>query len=334
MYRNCFCNPDYTKSRFLYINFFCLSLLKMKTVLITGGTGMLGTALTGELLKKGYEVIILTRSIRRNTQPGISYAKWDIEKGSIDQEAIKRADYIVHLAGANLAGGRWTKKRKKIFTDSRVKSGELLVKALQEIPNQVQALISSSAIGFYGADEDGPGRPFVEGDPPDHNFLGKLVQQWEGAVEPVSLLGKRLVILRFAMILSTEGGAFKEFMMPLRFGLSTILGSGKQTVSWIHIADATGIIIAAIENEKINGVYNAVAPEPVSNKILMKTIASNSRRNYITVRVPAIAIRAMFGEMSIEVLKSATINSEKIVREGYEFLYPRIETAIRKLVAS
>ncbi len=328
------CNVDYTKDRILYINRFCLSLQVMKTVLITGGTGMLGTALTRELLKKGYEVIILTRSNRKINKPGITYATWDIEKGTIDPEAISNADYIVHLAGANLAGGRWTNKRKRIFTESRVRSGGLLVKALKEIPNKVQAVISSSAIGFYGADEDGPGRPFVESYPPDHNFLGQLVLQWEEAVGTVTSYVKRLVILRFAMILSTEGGALKEFLMPLKFGVSTILGSGRQMVSWIHIDDATGIIMASIENENIKGVYNAVAPDVVSNKVLMRKIASNFNGYYIKARVPAGIIKLVFGEMSIEVLKSATVSSEKIINEQYEFLFPGLESAIQNLAAS
>ena len=334
MYCGCFCNADYTKPDFPYINFFCFSLLNMKTVLITGGTGMLGTALSTELVKQGYGVIILTRSFRNSNKPGISYALWDVNKGFIEEQAIQKADYIVHLAGANLAVGRWTKKRKKVFTDSRVKTGALLVNTLRQVPNKVLAVISASAIGYYGADEDGPGVPFIETDAADHHFLGNLVQKWEDAVQPVASLGKRLVILRFGIILSKDGGAFREFQKPLSFGLCTILGNGKQIVSWIHISDAVGIIIHSINQEKMKGVYNAVSPFPVSNEILMKSIARNMAKKHICISVPSFALKLGLGEMSIEVLKSATVSSEKIIDDGYRFQYPDINSAIQQLVVS
>lgn len=296
---------------------------------------MLGSALSRALLSQGYQVIILTREKARKGAPGFSYAHWDVDNGIIDKEAIERSDYVVHLAGANLAGGRWTAKRKKIFTDSRVKTGELIVKALKEIPNKIQAVISASAIGYYGPDPEIPNpHPFVETAIPDNHFLGTLVQQWEGAIHPVSASGKRLVILRFGIILSAEGGAYAEFKKPLKFGVSTILGNGRQVVSWIHIEDAVRLIITCLENEKFNGTYNAVAPVPVNNKTLMQTIARYEAGRYISMPVPAIALKIALGEMSIEVLKSATVSSEKARELGFEFKYADIDSAIRKLAAS
>ena len=159
----------------------------MATILITGGTGMIGTAVTGELVQKGHQVIILSRSKNQGSnQKNISYAFWNPSAGAIDENAIKKADAIIHLAGANVAGGRWTESRKKEIVDSRVKSGALLIKALTQVPNHVQVVVSASAIGYYGGDEKrNSAKPFVETDPADYSFLGQTSQQWEAAITPV-----------------------------------------------------------------------------------------------------------------------------------------------------
>jgi uncharacterized protein (TIGR01777 family) len=167
------------------------------------------------------------------------------------------------LAGAGIADKRWTKKRKKEIRDSRVKSSGLIVKSLSELPNNVKAVVSASAIGWYGADSVIPNpKPFREDDPPDAGFLGETCREWEAGIEPVTGLGKRLVKLRTAIVMSNAGGALKEFKNPLRFGVAPILGNGRQVMSWIHIDDLVRLYIAAIENEKLEGVYNAAAPYP------------------------------------------------------------------------
>lgn len=304
----------------------------MATVLITGGTGLIGKALTKELLAKGYEVIVLTRKIEvGQKQPGLSYAQWDLEKQTIDEKAIQKADYIIHLAGANVAGGRWTEKRKKEILDSRTKSSGLIVKALSEIQNGVKAVISASAIGFYGADPTIPNpKPFTETDPADNSFLGKTCQAWENSIDPVVSLGKRLVKLRTGIVLSNEGGAYAEFKKPLSFGVASVLGSGKQIISWIHIHDITGLYIFAIENEQINGVYNAVAPAPVSNQKLIEVMAEE-KKIAIPMKVPTFALKLALGEMSVEVLKSATVSSKKIEAAGYMFMFPSVGAAVGNL---
>jgi uncharacterized protein len=304
----------------------------MATVLISGGTGLIGTALTGALVAKGYEVIVLTRSKRGTTQKNVSYAVWDVKNGIIDPDAIKRADYIVHLAGANVAGKRWTDERKKEIVGSRVKSGELLVKSLKETNNKVKAVISSSAIGYYGPDPTNVNaRPFVETDNPYNDFLATTVQQWEAAIEPVKQLGKRLVLLRTGIVLSNQGGAYAEFKKPLKFGVASVLGTGKQIVSWIHIDDLVRLYIQAIEDERWNGVYNAVSPHPVSNEELIKEMASQRGKLHFTAKVPAAILKTMLGEMSIEVLKSTTVSSAKSENEGFQFLYPTIKDAVASL---
>lgn len=307
----------------------------MATVLITGGTGLIGTALTKALVAKGYDVIILSRSEKKSSQQNISYAAWDVNGQTIDEEAIKKADYIVHLAGANVGEKRWTSKRKREIVDSRVESGKLLVKALKEIPNKVKAVVSSSAIGYYGPDQQAPNpKPFVEADSPYHDFLATTVVQWENAIRPVENLNKRLVFFRTGIVLSNDGGAYKEFKKPLKFGIASVLGSGKQTVSWIHIDDLVRLYIEVIQNDKWNGVYNAVSPKPVSNQQLIKEMVKQANGFHIAAKVPSFVLKTVLGEMSIEVLKSTTVSSEKILKQGFQFLFPTIQDAIKKLRAS
>ncbi|MGN6164956.1 MAG: TIGR01777 family oxidoreductase [Flavisolibacter sp.] len=306
----------------------------METVLIAGGTGMIGSALIEELTKKDYSVIVLTRDARRhqNTER-ILYAEWNIKKGVIDAKAIEKADYIINLAGANVAEKRWSTKRKKEIVGSRVQTGKLLVKALQEIPNKVKAVISASAIGWYGPDAKAPNaKPFVETDAPAKDFLSATCQQWESAIQPVTQSGKRLVILRTGIVLSNDGGAFVEFKKPLKFGIAPILGNGKQVVSWIHMDDLVRLYMYATENENIIGVYNAVAPKPVTNKILVMEMAKQRNKFYLPASVPSFFLKTVLGEMSIEVLKSATVSSKKVEAAGFQFLFPGIETAIHNLV--
>jgi uncharacterized protein (TIGR01777 family) len=304
----------------------------MSTILITGGTGVIGTALTKALLEKDYNVIILTRNPEKFavSTSRVSYAGWNFPNQAIDKEAITKSDYIIHLAGAGIADKRWTKKRKQEIVDSRVKNGELLVKALKENANNVKAVISASAIGWYG---EGSGlRKFEESDPPANDFLGQTCKQWEESLERVTLIGKRLVKIRTGIVLSNEGGALAEFLKPLRFGIASILSNGKQIVSWIHIEDLIRIYIAAIENQAMNGIYNAVAPRPVSNKELVLQLAKIKRgRFFVPVHVPSFVLKLILGEMGIEVLKSASVSCDKIHFTGFIFLYPSLEATLEQL---
>ncbi len=292
---------------------------------------MIGKAITDSLVKKRYEVIILTRNKEKQKSfNNVTYANWDVEHGTIDKEAIEKADHVIHLAGANVAGKRWTDNRKKEIVESRVKSGALLIKALQEIPNKIQTVISASAIGWYGADSQIPNlNLYTENDPADDSFLGNTARQWEAAIKPVQQLEKRLVIYRIGIVLSNKGGAYPEFAKPLKFGAATILGNGQQIISWIHIDDLVQLFVYAIENESLHGIYNAVASNPVSNKELIKLMAKDSF--HITAHVPQFILKIMLGEMSVEILKSATVSNKKIEATGYQFIFPTIETAISNL---
>jgi uncharacterized protein (TIGR01777 family) len=309
----------------------------MACVLITGGTGLVGTAVKNLLLKKGYEVVLLSRS----TISKEGYAHWDINAGTIDSTAIATADYIIHLAGAGVADKRWSKARKQEILDSRTKSSALLVKAMQETPNKVKAVISASAIGWYGPDKNNgdhhlAAQGFVETDPSYPDFLGTTCAAWEASIVPVTAntngLQKRLVCLRTGIVLSKYGGALKEFLKPLAARMAAVLGNGKQMISWIDNRDLAKMFVYAIENESMSGSYNAVAPVPVSNKTLTKTLASVLYgKFYITTYVPSFILKIMLGEMSIEVLKSTTVSAQKIQDTGFVFDYPEITKSLSTL---
>ncbi len=321
----------------------------METVLITGGTGLIGRALTTALLNRNYNVIILSRKINDNAsmRNNLAYSIWNIEEQTLDANVIASADFIIHLAGTSVAGKRWTRKRKQEIINSRVNSSRLIVDSLKNIPNKVKAVVSASAIGWYGADgltpafsEASTGKPnpssggegwgevFEESDPPAKDFLGNTCKEWEESIDPVTQSGKRLVKLRTGIVLSKDGGALKEFLKPLRFGIATILGNGKQVISWIHIDDLVQLYIKAIENESMNGVYNAVSPNPVSNKELTIQLAKSRKRFYIPVHIPSFILKIILGEMSVEVLKSATVSAKKIVGTGFVFNFPTIVAAL------
>ena len=307
----------------------------MATVLLTGGTGMIGTQFQQFLTRKGYAVIVLIRNDAKQLpqSQNINYAKWNVEKGEIDKDAIASADYIIHLAGANVAEKRWTKKRKQEIIESRTKSGELIARSLKEIPNNVKAVVSASAIGWYGPDTDETKTfGFDEDAPHSNDFLGNTCKLWEESIQPVKALGKRLVITRFGIVLSNEGGAFVEFKKPLKFGVAAILGNGRQTISWVHIDDLCRLLLFAIEHENLQDIYNAVANETVSNKAFTLALGNKLRgKFYIPVHVPEFALKLKMGEMSIEVLKSATVSNKKIHSAGFTFLYPSVEAALENL---
>ncbi len=307
----------------------------MAVVLISGGTGLIGKKLTSYLIERNYEVIILTRNKKDfSSNPKILYSFWDVKNQLIDVQVIQKANYIIHLAGAGVMDKRWTEKYKKEIIDSRTKSSELIIKALNENTHQVKSFVSASAIGWYGADADPLLQKdgFIELDEHDKNFLGETCALWESSVDPVIQSGIRLIKLRTGIVLSNDGGAFKEFRMPLNFGVAAILGNGKQIISWIHIDDICRLYIEAMENKNLSGVYNAVAPVPVTNKKLILLTAEKLRNKFfIPIHIPTFFLKLFIGKRSIEILKSATVSDKKIKSTGFTFLYPTIESALEEL---
>ena len=312
-------------------------MITRSVILITGGTGMIGKAITKSLVENGHEVIILTRDPSTNKNPaqtGVSYAGWDIKEQKIDLLAVAKADYIIHLAGAGIADKRWTAERKKVIEESRVKSGELLVKTLLNNPHKVKAFVSASGIGWYGPDPEIPNhQPFIETDPAGDDFLGQTCKIWENSVDGLENAGIRVVKLRTGPVFSLESGMLPEFLRPIKFGIASILGNGKQVISWIHIDDIARMYIYALENEKLHGVYNAVAPQPATNKTVVLQLAKTLKNTFfVPVYVPSFVLKAMLGELSIEVLKSTTVSPSRIKNAGFVFQFPTLEAALRNLI--
>ena len=301
----------------------------MESVIITGGTGLVGTALTRLLLERGYKVIILSRHPEKGRNKAVTYAQWNIEAQTIDAAAIQQADYIVHLAGANVGEKRWTAARKQEIVESRTKSSDLIFTALQTIPNKIKKVISASATGYYGEFKE---HIFTETDAAATDYLADTTVAWEQSISKVTSLDKKLVIFRTGVILSKDGGALKEFYKPLRFGFATVLGSGDQFISWIHIHDIERLYFNAIVNDKLTGTYNAVSPNPVTNRELILAMARHAKgHSFMTTYVPAFALKLALGEMSEEVLKSVKASSAKIQQTGFQFSYPRINEAMEQL---
>jgi uncharacterized protein len=320
--------------RFLFLHNHQHNSISMQTVLITGGTGMIGKQLTKHLTGKGYQVIILTRKmpLSKSSDPNITHALWSIAKKTIDLSAIKKAQYIIHLAGAGVVAKKWTTPYKAEIVKSRTESSALLINILQNNPHSIKAVVSASAIGWYGEDPSPAKDGFVETDGAAPGFLGETCKLWEESIQPVEMMGIRLVKFRTGIVLSNKGGAMAEFKKPIQLGVACILGSGKQVVSWIHIDDLCRLYIEAIENPQLSGIYNAVTPIPVTNKELTLQLASQVKgRFYIPLHVPEFVLKIILGGRSMEVLRSTTVNCKKIKDTGFTFLYPSIEAALRQL---
>ena len=297
----------------------------------------MGRALSSFMLKAGHSVTILTRNKgHKSLAPGLSYAYWDLDKKLIEEQAVHQADYIFHLAGANVAEKRWSKDRKEEIIDSRVKSGQLLCEVIQKKPENLKAFISASAIGWYGPDSGVPNpRPFTEDDPHAMDFLGTTCYQWEQSLAPLKAMGKRLVILRTGIVLSNDGGLVPAYKKPLRYGFAAIMGNGSQVVSWIHIEDLVRLYNEVMTHESYTGIYNAVAPAPVDCRHLVMELAAQEKGKYFTkLYIPKFLLMMILGEMSIEVLKSTTVSNNKVLSTGFVFLFPTVPAAIAQLVAA
>ncbi|HRI58131.1 MAG TPA: TIGR01777 family oxidoreductase, partial [Saprospiraceae bacterium] len=289
----------------------------MSTVLLAGGSGLIGSRLAEMLREKGYAVRILTRS----PDGGDQYA-WNPSAGTLDDSALKDIDYIVNLAGTGIAGKRWTTARKRDIVESRVQSALTLRNALERTGLRPSAYLSASAIGYYGNSGE---RWMTEADAPvDDGFLSGCCRQWESVADGFAALGIRTVKFRIGVVLAREGGALAEFVKPLRFGIGGYFSDGQAWYSWIHRDDVSRFFIWAMENPGVEGVFNAVAPHPARNKDLLKAAAKAMRRAGIFVPAPAFALRLVLGEMSAVILNSNRVASEKSTKAGFEFQYPEL----------
>lgn len=307
----------------------------MITVVVTGGTGLIGSAVVKKLLEQGYQVIVFTRqrSQHQRTDGALSYRYWNVERGEMDQEAVLKADAIIHLAGAGVMEHRWSAAWKQEIVNSRVQSGLLLSETLLKYPNRLNVLISASATGWYGPDPAmSLPAPFTEDQPAATDFLGNCCKEWEQATASLSKRGIRTVYLRTGIVLAAGGGAMAMMQQSLKFRVAAVPGNGRQVISWIHLEDLVNLYLTALNNEVYKGAYNAVAPAPVSNRDLVRALAAQLYgRAFVTVQVPAFLIRLVMGERAGEVLKSTTVSALKVLNNGFEFRYPDIRAAARQL---
>lgn len=292
-----------------------------KIILLAGGSGLIGTRLAGILREQQYSVRLLTRS-----PAGPNEFKWNPLAGEIDEAALQNVDYVVNLAGAGIADKRWTAARKREIVESRVQAAEVLARAFARMPEKPKAYISASAIGYYGNSGE---QIMTERDAPvDHSFMVECCRQWESAADMVNAMGIRTVKLRFGVVLSKEGGALAEILKPLRWGLGVYFGNGRAWWSWIHLEDACRIILWAIENPEVAGVYNAVAPKPLRGIELVRSAAVAGKLKALFLPAPAFALRIVLREMSAVLLNSNHVSSGKIEETGFEFQYPEIKAAM------
>lgn len=299
-----------------------------KTILITGGTGLVGKHLQHQLLVKGYNIKVL--SSNESACDGITIFYWNITSGYIDIRAIENVNYIVHLAGANIAQKRWTAAQKQNILDSRIKSMQLLYSAIDKSTHQLSAVISSSGAGYYGAYTNE--KIYHESDTAAEDFLGSICLQWENSVAQFSELKIRTVALRAGVVLAKGGGALEKLKMVAKFGLSAAFGTGKQYFPWIHIHDLCAIYIKAIEDNNMRGAYNAVAPQHINNKYFTSTLAKCLRKPYFLPNVPAFVLKIMLGEMAVMLLEGSRVSCEKIQDAGFVFKFKDCEEAIRDLI--
>lgn len=297
-----------------------------KNVLISGGTGFIGRHLTHLLIANGYSVSVLSRSRKQNTAD-ISYYQWDVEKQFIDEKAILNADYIVHLAGEGIADKRWTKARKEAILKSREESVRLIYNALVQNNKKLDAFVSASGIGIYGA-LNGP-EICNENTPPALDFLGTTCQKWEAAADSIASLGIRTVKIRTGLVLGKNEGFLKKLLPVFKLGLGSALGSGKQYMPWIHIDDLCNIYLEALNNPSMTGAYNAAICDDTTNEIFSKTLAKTLGHSLWLPNVPAFVLKMVLGEMAQIILAGRRVSSVKIENIGFQFQYRSLEKAVR-----
>ncbi|NSW93659.1 MAG: TIGR01777 family protein [Bacteroidales bacterium] len=300
---------------------------KSKSVLISGGSGLIGMHLTSLLLEKGYTVSHLSR---KSGQFGrVRVYRWDPEKKIADHALTGEFDYIIHLAGAGIGEKRWTRKRKSEILSSREDSAKFLFDIVKKNNIGLSAFISASGTGYYGTAVNA--KSFDENDPPGNDFLGMVCKRWEEAADKFSAEGIRTVKIRTGVVLAGNGGILEQLSRPFRYGLVIRMGSGRQYMPWIHISDLCRIYFKALEDTQMSGAYNAVAPENVTHNEFMKELASVNHRKIILPPVPGFMVKLLLGEMADIVIKGNRVSAEKILSAGYSFEFPDLRSALNDI---
>ena len=297
-----------------------------KKILISGSHGLVGRALVKLLTSEGHDVIKLVRSQPASGAPEI---QWDPEKATIEKQRLEGLDAVVHLAGENIAEGRWSNEKKRAIRESRIKGTTLLSEALASLQNPPSVFVSASAIGFYGDRGD---ELLTENSQPGDGYLADVCQDWEKSAAPAVEKGIRTVFARFGIILAEEGGALAKMLTPFRLGIGGRVGDGKQWMSWIALGDVTGALRLMVYDSFVNGPVNFVAPHPVTNAEFTKTLGSVlSRPTFLPV--PAFGARLAFGEMADALLLSSQRVEPAVLKaRGFGFRFPRLEPALKHVL--
>ncbi len=295
-------------------------------ILITGSSGVIGSALKPYLTAMGHQVICL---VRENPDPNSDRILWDPENDFIDTKYLEDLDAVVHLAGENLNGKRWNKQYKKKIYNSRVNGTKLLVATLAQLKHPPKVLIAASAIGFYG---DTAGEVVTEESPAGSGFLPNLAKDWELQTEQANALGIRVVNLRFGVVLTPAGDALAKMLLPFQMGLGGTVGFGKQSLSWVAIDDVLGAVYHGIQCEQLEGPVNVVTPEPCTNQKLTKTLGVVLKRPTL-FWIPKVILRILYGEVVNETLFPSTrAQPVKLQNTGYTFRFPNLEPALRHML--
>ncbi len=298
----------------------------MKTVVIAGGTGTVGSRLKEILEVQGFSVLILSRNNQKASEDD-SIILWDIKKKQVD-DRFNEANIIINLAGAGIADSRWTEERKKLIINSRVNTTRFLIEEVLRRSITLDHFISASAIGFYG--DGGHDVLTEESGIVQDDFLSRVCQLWEREARKASAISKQVAIIRIGTVLSPKGGALEKMSKTIPFGIANVLGSGEQLMSWIHVDDLCGIFRHIIE-DNLNGIYNAVAPKVYDNKNFTRILRDTLNKHALLVPVPEFALKIALGDMSRVVLNSSNVSAAKIIESGYKYIYPDLQNALTNI---
>jgi len=300
-------------------------------IIITGGTGLIGRALTNVLVADGHQVIILSRTPQQTTglPASANIESWDGRTADGWGPLAESADAIVNLAGESIAAGRWTATRKHRIRQSRLDAGRAVVQAVELAAHKPHVVVQASGIGYYGPTED---QEITEETPPGDDFLARVAQEWESSTAAVETLGVRRAIIRTGVVLSMDGGALPRMLLPFKLFAGGPLGSGRQWLPWIHLADEVAAIRFLIENENAAGPFNLAAPHPLTNAQFSRVVGRVMGRPAIAP-TPGFALRLAFGEMATLLLDGQRAAARKLQALGFRFRYPQAEEALRDLLA-
>lgn len=298
----------------------------MSTILITGGSGLIGSALTKALLAQGHAVRHLSRAPRDRN--GVRAFAWDPQRGTLDKSALEGVDHVVHLAGENIITKRWSPERLKRCQESRTESARLVLSAAREMGLHPRSFISASGVGYYGAFTTD--KVFTESDPNAQDVIGRLTRAWEDAVDEWTDI-TRVVKLRTPMVLAREGGGLPQFLRLVKWCILAPLGSGKQWMPWVHTDDLVQLYMQAMEHGTMSGAYNACASEQVHHRDVMRAVAKAVHRPLFPIAVPAFALRSAMGERSVLLTEGSRASNQRLLDAGFKFEYDRLESALQDL---